>query len=468
VAGVDFLAELESDPVGLRVLEIGRALEGAGGRAVLVGGAVRDALMERDVSDLDVEVFGLEPAGLDAVLAEFGEVLSIGRAFGVSQVAGLDVDFSLPRRDSKTGPGHRGFSIDVDPQLDFAQAARRRDLTINAMGVELVSGALLDPYDGQRDIANRKLRATDPLTFPEDPLRGLRVAQFAARFGFDAVPELVELCASLDLSELPGERLAGEFEKLLCKGVEPSRGLAFLRESRLLRFFPELAALIGVEQDPQWHPEGDVWVHTLLCVDRAAQRRTGDANADAVVMFGTLCHDFGKPSTTEHVDGRIRSRGHEGAGIEPTLAFCDRLRMSAVRRAQVAALVEHHLAPALLIENRAGDRGYRRLARRLADVGLTPQLLELTARADHLGRTTQDARDGVFPAGDRFLERIEQLSLSGPPPRDVVLGRHLIAAGLEPSPEFGEILNRCREIQDETGSEDADAILARALNDRDA
>lgn len=465
---MDWIATLEAGEAGRRVLAIARALHAAGGRAVLVGGAVRDALLGREVKDLDVEVFGLDADALDRALGAFGDVLGVGRAFGVLRVAGLDVDFSLPRRDSKTGPGHRGFAIDVDPGLDFAEAARRRDLTINAMGVDLVSGALLDPHGGRADLDAGVLRATDARQFPEDPLRGLRVAQFAARFRFEAAPELVGLCAGLDLSELPGERMAEEFRKLLLKGEEPSRGLAFLRAAELLRFFPELARLVDVPQDPEWHPEGDVWIHTLLCVDRAAELRCGDAAEDEALMFGVLCHDLGKPATTERVDGRIRSRGHDRAGVAPTLAFVDRLRFGGERRAQVAALVAYHLAPALFIENGAGPRGYRRLARKLGDAGVTARLLERVARADHLGRTTDEARRREFPAGDAFLERMRELALADRAPRDAVLGRHLIAAGLEPSPEFGAILRRCRDVQDQTGWTDADAILRRVLRQRRA
>ena len=484
---IDWAALIRTVPTGARVLAIAEALSRAGGTPVLVGGAVRDFLLGLDpgdldarnpsVKDLDLEVFGLELPKLEATLREFGKVIAVGRAFGVLRIAGLDVDFSLPRKDSKMGPGHRGFDVEFDPSLAFEEASRRRDLTINSMGVDLQTGEMLDPHDGQADLHRRILRATDRRLFGEDPLRGLRVAQLAARFLMTPTPELVELCRELDLAELPGERLWGELRKLLCKGVEPSRGLRFLENCGLLRFFPELEALVGVPQDPEWHPEGDVWIHTLMVVDRAAELRDLDANRDAnragatdergddaeVLMFGALCHDLGKPLTTCEIDGRIRSRGHESKGTEAATSFLDRLRASNQLKAQVQVIVRHHLAPALYVKHGAKGRGYRKLARELDAVGLSMRSLERVARADHLGRTTEEALRGEFAAGDEFLRRASQLLVERRGPRDIVLGRHLIARGFEPSPQFTTWLDRCRDVQDETGSTDPDWILDRVL-----
>ncbi len=461
------LASIEATADGGRLRLIARAVADAGGRAVLVGGAVRDGLLGERVKDLDVEVFGLDLDRLHSVLGRFGDVLTIGRSFGVLAIDGLSIDFSLPRRDNKVAPGHKGFDIEWDPMLSFDQAARRRDLTINSMGIDLATGEFLDPHGGRDDLQRRRLQATDAVLFPEDPLRGLRVAQFAARFCMEPTAELIALCAPLDLSELPAERIGAEFRKLLCKGREPSRGLSFLFDSGLLRFFPELTALVGVPQDAQWHPEGDVWIHTLMVADRAAELHTGIAEQDELLMFGALCHDLGKPATTEMIEGRIRSRNHDRQGVEPTRALLARLAVGGDLKNQVAALVEYHLAPALFTsaKNQAGARGYRKLARQLGQVGLSMRDLERVARADHLGRTTAEALRREFPAGDAFLARAEQLAVAEQAPADVVSGRHLIDAGLEPSPRFGEILRRCRELQDASGSTDANEILRRALDE---
>ena len=434
------------------LLPIARAIRARGGRAVVVGGFPRDTLLGRASKDLDVEVFGLGADVLREALSGFGEVLTFGRAFEVMRVRGVDVDFTLPRLPAGA-PG------------DFAAAARGRDLTINAIGFDPLSGEWLDPLGGRRDLEARVLRAADPTRFAEDPLRGLRVMQLAARFDLTPDAELLALCAGLDLSELPGERVRVEIDKLLLEAPRPSVGLALLRETGMLRFFPELAALVGVPQDPAWHPEGDVWTHTLLCLDVAAEMRRGDAD-DAAFVYGVLCHDFGKPEATRAAGGRIRALDHARAGVEKTRSFLERLRAPHVRGRRVEALVAHHLAPAQLPEQGATPRAYRRLARTLAASDVTPRLLERVARADHWGRTTPDARARRFPAGDAFLAAVADLALADAGPRDAVQGRHLLARGHEPGPELGRVLSRCREIQDETGWTDADAILDRALGER--
>jgi tRNA nucleotidyltransferase (CCA-adding enzyme) len=428
----------------------------------LVGGCVRDHLRGQESKDFDIEVFGLELLPLERVLAQFGEVIAIGRAFGVLQVKGLGIDFSLPRRDSKVATGHKGFEIAFDPGLDFATAARRRDLTINSIGLDPLTEEILDPHGGRDDLARHRLRATDPTHFSEDPLRGLRVAQFAARFEMSPDDELLRLCRALDLSELSPERIFGEWRKLLLKGVRPSLGLELLRGTALLRFTPELAALVGVPQDPEWHPEGDCWVHNQLVIDEAARLRDGGPD-DEALMFGALLHDVGKPPTTVTEDGRVRSPGHDVRGVELARAFLERMRAPGELTARVESLVEHHLAPALYIKQRSTAKAYRRLARKLGAAGATTELLVRVARADHLGRTSDEALAKRFPAGDEFLARARELAIEHKPPRDVVLGRHLIARGMKPGVEFGAILERCREIQDETGWTDPEQILERAL-----
>ena len=514
-----------------RCVEIAKAVRDAGGRALVVGGWVRDHLLGVRSKDVDIEVFGLEMERLEALLAGFGRVHAVGRAFGVFRVGGIDVDFSLPRRDSKRGPGHRGFDVTPDPSLEFAEAARRRDLTVNSIGTDPLTGEVLDPHGGRRDLERRVLRATDPSRFPEDPLRGLRVAQLAARLEMAPDEELVALCRALDLSELSGERVFDELRKLLLRAAKPSIGFRFLEDTGQLRLFPELDALRGVPQDPEWHPEGDVWVHTLMVLDVAAALRGGGAgpvgrgpdpptgspraadsrgtgareadcairaaedafhtlhdggsgvdgavprteagtrsrgggDEDLALMLGALCHDLGKPATTEGVDGRIRSYRHDIEGVAPTRALLQRMRAPGTLADRVAALVEHHLAPALFIRNGATAKGYRRLARKLERAGVGIELLVRVARADHLGRTTADAAAGRFDAGDAFLAAARAHNVERAAPRDAVLGRHLVARGMQPGPDFGPILKRCREIQDETGWTEPERILDRALAGR--
>jgi tRNA nucleotidyltransferase (CCA-adding enzyme) len=437
-----------------------------GGRALLVGGCVRDRLLGIESKDLDIEVFGVSFEGLERLLSTLGEVIHVGKAFGVFRVKGLDIDFSLPRRDSKVRPGHTGFEVSYDPGMTFVEAARRRDLTMNSIGLDPLTLEYLDPHGGRRDLRDKRLRATDPAHFPEDPLRGLRVAGFAARFEMAPDEELKKLCSELDLSELSSERVFVELEKLLLRSEKPSIGFELLRETRLLRFFPEVEALVGVPQEPDWHPEGDVWIHTMMVLDEAAKLRTGSAEDDLALMYGALAHDFGKPATTRTIGGRITSYEHDAKGVPVAGAFLEKLRAPGELTKKVEALVRHHLAPALFHKNGATAKAYRRLARDLDASGVRPELLLRVATADHLGRTTDDAFARRFPSGEHFKTMMESLELATEAPRDVVLGRHLIARGLEPGPEFGRLLAECRDVQDETGWDDPERILDRVLEGR--
>ena len=441
-----------------RLRGIAEAVRDAGGRALFVGGQVRDRLLGRPSPDIDVEVFGLSLRETESILRVYGRTRTVGRSFGVLRIDGLDADFSLPRRDNKTGPGHRGFAVEIAPDLNFADAAQRRDFRINSMGFDPLTGEILDPHGGRADLAAGRLRVTDPTHFAEDPLRGLRAAQLAARFSLEPDRELLALAARLDLGELAPERMFAEIRKLLLLGKRPAIGFDLLRRTGLVRFFPEIEALVGVPQDPRWHPEGDVWTHTMLALDRAAELRRKDAE-DETFMFAVLCHDFGKPLVTE----ALRSPGHDQAGVAPTRRFLNRLRAPGRLADQVCALVRDHLAPAWFVKNEAGPRAYRRLARRLDAAGTDLALLARVATADHLGRTTPTALAGEFPEGSTFLARAHAALPGLAPPPSAVQGRHLIARGFAPGPRIGRLLAACREVQDATGWSEPERILDRAL-----
>ena len=436
------------------IRRIARAAAAAGGRALVVGGSVRDRVLGVPArGDLDIELFGLDEQAARRVLACFGEVLGVGRAFGVLRVKGLDVDFSLPRASS-TGSGARGDLRLADPELAFEQAARRRDLTINAMALDPLRGEILDPLGGRADLQRCCLRAADAGLFAEDPLRGLRVA----RFGMQPDAQLLALCRGLDLSALAPQRLFEEWRKLLLQPEHPGVALELLARTDLLRFFPALHALQGVAQDPRWHPEGDVWVHTVMVVNAAAALRRGD-DSDAALMFAALCHDLGKPATTASDRERVRAPAHAAVGARLTREFLDGLCAPHALTQCVAALVRDHLAPAQFPAQRAGRGAYRRLARRLHAAGASIALLERVARADQLGRTTPDALAGRFAAGDEFLVQAALAQVGEQAPRDAVQGRHLIARGYAPGAGFAALLARCRAIQDQTGVDDPERIL---------
>ena len=434
------------------VMTLARVIHDAGGRALLVGGCVRDALMGNEPKDWDLEVYQLAPERLREILDSFGSVNAVGEAFTVYKL-GHDLDISIPRRERKSGRGHRAFVIEGDPAMAVAEATRRRDFTINAILQDPLTGDLIDPFGGQRDIANGVLRAVSAETFVEDSLRVLRAAQFAARFDFQIEPETLALCRTMDLGDLPAERVWGELEKLLLRAGRPSVGFNWLKElGALEKLFPEIQSLIGVPQDPLWHPEGDVFVHTLLAVDRARELIDDLSYARQVtVMLATLAHDLGKPPTTEFLDGHWRSRGHEEAGVEPATRFLDRINVHTIDgfdvRRQVISLVREHLKPGEFYKKRdeVGEGAFRRLARRCE-----PELLYLVAKADSLGRNADWVpRDKWYgsEAQEWFLQRVKELDVVQRPPDPILLGRHLLELGLQPGPRMGEITRAVYEMQ---------------------
>ena len=413
--------------------DIAAAARAAGGHALVVGGFVRDRLLGLTSKDLDLEVFGLAPDALIALLARLGRVEPVGQSFPVFKIGAVDV--ALPRRESKTGRGHKGFTVVGDPDMSFEEAVRRRDFTINAIGWDPLNDEYIDPCGGQTDLAHRVLKVVDPDRFADDSLRVLRAMQFAARFDLTLEPESANICRAIPLDDLPAERVWGEVEKLLLLARHPSIGLALgLDLGVVARLFPELLALVGCQQEPQWHPEGDVWVHTLMVVDeaRGAIDDLGRAQ-QAIVMLGAVCHDFGKPATTRVIDGRIRSLGHEEAGVEPARSLLDRLNVNSMDgvdvRGQVLGIVAHHLNPGAWHKSPTGvgDGAFRRLA---AKVDM--ELLARVARADCRGR------GGGFDcsAMDWFLERARRLGVEHEAPAPLVMGRHLLALGVAPGPAW--------------------------------
>ncbi|MBA2621450.1 MAG: HD domain-containing protein [Acidobacteria bacterium] len=435
-----------------KIFKLAETIRTNGGRAMLVGGCVRDELLNIEPKDFDVEVYGIEPNKLKKILDAFGKVDAVGEAFTVYKI-GNDLDVSLPRRERKTGRGHKGFAVEGDPNMSFAEAAKRRDFTINAILKDVLTGEIVDCYGGQADIKNKILHVVSKETFAEDSLRVLRAAQFAARFDFTIDAKTAEICRAIDLKDLPKERIWGELEKLLLKAEKPSIGLRWLYELNVVeQLFPELKALVGVPQEAEWHPEGNVDTHTLMVVDEARKLINDLIYAKKIsVMLGAVCHDFGKPATTKFFDGRWRSHAHDEAGVAPTVSFLDRLGIFTINnfdaREQVIQLVRYHLLPGMFYKQRdmLGEGAFRRLARKVE-----PDLLYRVSRADSLGRNPEwlprekwfDAR-----AQEWFIERAKELKVEESAPKPILLGRHLIELGLKPSPVFGEILKSVYELQ---------------------
>jgi tRNA nucleotidyltransferase (CCA-adding enzyme) len=445
-------------PLALAIA-VAEAARARGGRALVVGGFVRDRLLGRAAKDLDLEVFGVPGDVLPAMLAAIGRVEPVGRAFPVFKLGPVDV--ALPRRESKAGRGHTAFHVEGDHTMSLEDAARRRDFTINAIAWDPLTDAYLDPFHGRDDLAARRLRVVDPRTFADDSLRVLRALQFAARFDCRLDDEARALCRAIALDDLPAERLWGEFEKLLLVAGRPSIGFALARELGVIeQILPEMTPLYDCPQDPEWHPEGDVWTHTLLVIDEARQRNTDlDRPRLAAVMLGAVCHDLGKPATTAVIDGRWRSPGHEAAGVGPATRILDRFNVNTIDgfdvRRQVLGIVAEHLRPSAFHKSRdtVGDGAFRRLAARV-DL----ELLVRFGRADCHGRT------GPFDcsAMDWFLERARSLGVQHAPPAPILMGRHLLDLGVTPGPRMGELLKAVYEQQLDGAVTTLDDALAAA------
>ncbi len=435
-------------------------------RPVLVGGCVRDWLAGRVPKDFDIEVYGIGPSELASLLARFGPTDPVGRSFGVIKLRldGVEYDIGLPRRETKIASGHRGFEVGVDPDLPVAEALARRDFTLNAIALDPFSGEIIDPHGGAADLAARILRHTSG-AFVEDPLRVLRAMQFAGRFDLALAPDTAALCRQIagTFAELPLERVWGEWEKWATRSRHPGAGLAVLRASGWLAHFPEIAALAGTPQDPEWHPEGDVFIHTALCCDALAalpawQSLPPGERRD--LMLAVLAHDFGKPATTrqEEKRGQLRwtSPGHDLVGGPLAEAFLARIGSPLGIRPVVRALVENHFAHLAWPSGSAPSPAFvRRLARRLSPASIRQLLFIL--RADHLGRPPRLC--GATEARIAQLEQAAQAhEIADAAPRPILLGRHLLAAGLAPGPAFRTLTNAAYEAQldgafaDETGA----------------
>ncbi|MCA9471999.1 MAG: HD domain-containing protein [Nitrospirales bacterium] len=417
----------------------------AGGRALFVGGCVRDALLGLAAKDLDIEVYGVSPESLRALLETHFKVEVVGEAFGVMKLHGLPVDISLPRRESKAGRGHKAFDIFSDPSMTPEQAAVRRDFTINAIAYDPVTGDLIDPFLGVQDLEARTLRHVGG-QFSEDPLRVLRGLQLAGRFSLDVHPDTIRLSRQLvdEYETLPIERIWAEWYKWAGQSKEPSRGLRFLEHCGWRERYPELDALTGCPQDPRFHPEGNVWEHTLLVADqsaRIAERDQLSLEDRAVLVFAGVCHDLGKPETTEILPDRIRSRGHSGK-TETYERFLRRIGMPRALADRVIALCHYHLTH---IDFQGSTRHVRRVAVALGEAGESLDMLARLVEADHSGRPPLPQE---MPQNMRAMLTVAQgLSIQNQAPKPLLMGRHLLAMKVPPGPMMGKLLRAAFDAQ---------------------
>lgn len=441
--------------------EVLDSIRAAGGRPLIVGGAVRDALLAQvqgvpvASKDVDIEVYGLSRDELRAALP--GNVQEFGQNFGVfnTSIHGQDFDVTLPRRDNKTGEGHRGFVVETDPEMPFEEAFARRDFTINAMGWDDTTGELVDPFGGRADLEAGVLRHASAQSFGEDPIRVLRGVQFSGRFGLDLDPETAQLCREIAPSfhSLHRDGIWKEFRKLTAKGTHVSKALQTLHAAGWEDHFPWLAATRGVPQDPVWHPEGSVEVHLGLAGDQAAAiaRRDGlDEEETSILVLAAITHDFGKAiSTRVNEEGRIVSDGHNTTGVEPARDFLNQIGAPGRLHGQILPLIDRHMCHSPGGDQELTDSAVRRLLRRLDHAGGGPTLKTWArlVEADKSGRGpgARHGRDYV----PEWLERAERLGSESGLGKPILKGPHLAESGIERGPLWGHIIAQSVEAQDD-------------------
>ncbi len=439
-------------------------------QAFIVGGYVRDLMLGKRPKDADVEVYGVAPAKLkELVETLFKRVDIVGQSFGMLKVlleGGFELDVGIPRKETKVGAGHKGFIIASDPSLSFREAARRRDFTINAIALDPLSGVVHDPYDGMTDLKHAKLRVVDEATFQEDPLRVFRGVQLSARLDATIEPKTMQLLKHMvargQLDELSKERVTAEWKKLLLKARKPSKGLELFLELGLVdKYYPELKALISTPQEPEWHPEGNVWIHTCMVIDQAAQlirqpERTLTHEDALTVMLGSLCHDYGKALTTKVEDGRIRSKGHEEAGEVPARSFLANFIFGHDMTDRVVRITKDHLKTTqywkLLTKGEVDEKQYanilRRLLRRLE--GVTVETFLAVTEADKRGRGVQNAEAEPYLEGAVFRATLAKFDLENQACTPLVSGGELVSElGLQPGPKIGQFMMAIENARDE-------------------
>ena len=432
--------------------EILKDLQKIGATPIVVGGSVRDFFLNIPIKDYDIEIFGID--SLDIIqksLEKYGSVKLVGKSFGVLtlRVNEYDFDFALPRLEKKTGNTHQDFEIITNANLSFKEAAIRRDFTINAIGYDFFKEEFLDPFDGIKDLKNKIIKHINDVTFIEDSLRVYRAVQFASRFDFKIAEKTKELCKQIVLSQdlifLPKERVYEEFKKLFLNSQKPSNGFELMKELDVIKYFPELKALINCVQEKEYHPEGDVWIHTMMSLDEMAkilkEEKIEDEYRKLYLFYGILCHDFGKPFCTKQIDGKITSHKHENLGIEPTISFLSKLTNEKKFIEIVCSLVKNHLAPFQLYLADSSLKAIKRLS-----LKVNIEDLCLVCLADCLGRDIKD-KEKCSKATSWLLEKAKELDIHTKPIEALVLGRDLIKLGFKPSSKFKEILDFAFDLQ---------------------
>lgn len=424
--------------------EIAEEVKNKNGRMFFVGGFVRDQIMKIENKDIDVEVFGVSPQDLITIISKYGVVDEIGVAFGILKIHGIDIDFSMPRKEKNTGIKHKDFEVSVEPNMSTIEACKRRDFTMNALLQDVITGEIVDHFNGMQDIQNKVIRHVDEVTFAEDELRVLRACQFAARFNFKIAEETINLCKKLDCTNLTKERIFAEVSKALLKAKKPSIFFESVRKIGILgKIFSPMDKLIGVEQNPKWHPEGDVWIHTMMVLDEAAKYRE-KSNYPMALMLSAVCHDLGKITTTRHLNGKIVSYNHENE-LHLTKKFLKNITNNNDLTHSVLILVKSHMRPNVLAKNNSSDKAVRKLIVETSSKLVNIQDALLLAKSDRMGRGSDDLQ--TYNIDDWWKDKLSKVNENKTSIEPLVTGKDLIEMGYVQGEELGKTLKRAFDLQ---------------------
>lgn len=407
---------------------IAKAIANVGGRAYYAGGYVRDYILaEPDAKDIDIEIFNLSTEQITDILAGYGEVFLSGQAYPVIKIKGHpELDFTTPK----------------NPRLSLYEACQRRDFTINSMLMDVLTGEIIDEANARKDIDNKLIRHTSARIFEDDPLRAYRACQLAARLDFKIHPDTIKLIQGTDLNDIKSERIYEEFSKLLMRSNTPSIGLRYMQETGILnRMHPSLFKLVGCQQSPLHHPEGDVWEHTLLVVDQAAELKD-KSHYPLPLMFAALLHDTGKPQSTRITEEKVTAYGHDVCGATVAAEFMRQITTNTRLINSVSTLTREHMRPVLLYKERerVSDKALCKLINRVDF-----HELMLLAEADFKGRTVERNFDAVK---DWFNDRFQAMGIDPEQKiKPLVNGQDLIQLGYKPGKHMGQILNKAFELQ---------------------
>jgi len=424
--------------------KIAQEIKDKNGRMFFVGGYVRDQIINKENKDIDVEVFGLSVNELTDILSNYGVIDEVGISFGIFKIHGIDIDFSMPRKEKSIGVKHKDFQINIDPNMSILEASRRRDFTMNALLQDALTGEIIDNFNGIQDIQNKVIQHIDENTFIQDELRVLRACQFAARFNFRISEDTLKLCKKLDCTNLAKERIYIEVEKALLNTDKPSIFFEYARQLGLLnKIFAPMDKLIGVEQSPIHHPEGDVWTHTMMVIDEAAKLRK-KSNYPIALMLASVCHDLGKITTTRHLHGRIVSYNHENE-LHLTKKFLKNITNNNDLTCSVMLLVKNHMRPNILAKNNSSDKAIRRLIVDTSSKIVNIKDVILLSKADRMGRDTSDLN--ILDIDEWWKDRIATVNENKTTIDPLVTGKDLTQMGYIQGEEIGVILKQAFELQ---------------------